>query len=130
MLTAALFVLVEMGRVSSWLVILIVGQEFAVSGLRILAAVELSSFPPVPAARSRLPCRWWPYCLLLKWPFCPFLMTAATGFHHAFRVGNTFITCPEPLSEAELAELCLCWQVLHVLMAPLPCYNAGEWERR
>ncbi len=40
LITAALIAFVDMGRVSAWPVLLIVGREFAVMGLRVLAAAE------------------------------------------------------------------------------------------
>jgi CDP-diacylglycerol--glycerol-3-phosphate 3-phosphatidyltransferase len=40
LISAALLALVEAGLVSTWLALIILGREFAVSGLRILAAAE------------------------------------------------------------------------------------------
>lgn len=40
LITAALLTLVQLGAVSSWGALVIIGREFAVSGLRILAASE------------------------------------------------------------------------------------------
>lgn len=40
LITAAFVVLVEMGRVPAWMVVIIVGREFAVTGLRSLAIAE------------------------------------------------------------------------------------------
>ncbi|NLA59203.1 MAG: CDP-diacylglycerol--glycerol-3-phosphate 3-phosphatidyltransferase [Firmicutes bacterium] len=81
LVTAALFTLVEMGRVSSWIAILIVGREFAVSGLRIVAAVEgvvitASTLGKVKTALQMVAI----VALLLQWPFGPFLMMLATVF--------------------------------------------------
>jgi|LFRM01.2.fsa_nt_gb CDP-diacylglycerol--glycerol-3-phosphate 3-phosphatidyltransferase len=81
LVAAALFTLVEMGRVSSWTAILIVGREFAVSGLRIVAAVEgvvipASSFGKVKTALQMVAI----VALLLQWPFGPLLMVLATIF--------------------------------------------------
>jgi CDP-diacylglycerol--glycerol-3-phosphate 3-phosphatidyltransferase len=40
MITAALIILVELGRISGWIAIVILGREFAVSGLRVVKAEE------------------------------------------------------------------------------------------
>lgn len=40
MITAALISLVELGRISGWIAIVILGREFAVSGLRVVKAEE------------------------------------------------------------------------------------------
>lgn len=40
LITAAFIVLVELGRVPAWMVVIIVGREFAVTGLRSLAIAE------------------------------------------------------------------------------------------
>ncbi|HHY09963.1 MAG TPA: CDP-diacylglycerol--glycerol-3-phosphate 3-phosphatidyltransferase [Firmicutes bacterium] len=40
LITAALLALVELGAVSTWAALVIIGREFAVSGLRILAASD------------------------------------------------------------------------------------------
>ncbi|MEN6349042.1 MAG: CDP-diacylglycerol--glycerol-3-phosphate 3-phosphatidyltransferase [Syntrophomonas sp.] len=40
LITAALIILVELGRISGWIAIVILGREFAVSGLRIVKAEE------------------------------------------------------------------------------------------
>lgn len=40
LVSAALIALVELGRVDSWIVIVIISREFAVSGLRMIAAAE------------------------------------------------------------------------------------------
>ncbi|NMA61314.1 MAG: CDP-diacylglycerol--glycerol-3-phosphate 3-phosphatidyltransferase [Firmicutes bacterium] len=40
LITAALLALVELGKVSTWIALIILGREFAVSGLRMLAAAE------------------------------------------------------------------------------------------
>lgn len=40
LVSAALIALVDLGRVDSWIVIVIISREFAVSGLRMIAAAE------------------------------------------------------------------------------------------
>lgn len=40
LITAALLSLVQLGLVSTWIALIIIGREFSVSGLRILAAAE------------------------------------------------------------------------------------------
>lgn len=40
LITAALIILVELGRIPGWIAIVILGREFAVSGLRIVKAEE------------------------------------------------------------------------------------------
>jgi CDP-diacylglycerol--glycerol-3-phosphate 3-phosphatidyltransferase len=40
LVSAALITLVEMGRLSGWIAVLIIGREFAVTGLRTVAAAE------------------------------------------------------------------------------------------
>lgn len=40
LVSSALIVLVEMNRLSSWIVVIIIAREFAITGLRILAASE------------------------------------------------------------------------------------------
>ncbi|NMA99931.1 MAG: CDP-diacylglycerol--glycerol-3-phosphate 3-phosphatidyltransferase [Firmicutes bacterium] len=45
LITAALLSLVQVGTVSTWVALLILGREFAVSGLRILAAAEGKVIP-------------------------------------------------------------------------------------
>lgn len=40
LITSALVALVEMGKLSAWIVIIIIGREFAIMGLRALAASE------------------------------------------------------------------------------------------
>ena len=40
LISAALIALVQIHRVSAWIVVLIMGREFAVSGLRSIAAAE------------------------------------------------------------------------------------------
>lgn len=40
LITAALISLVELGRIAGWIAIVIIGREFAVSGLRIIKAEE------------------------------------------------------------------------------------------
>lgn len=40
LITAALLALVQSGSISTWLALIVLGREFAVSGLRILAAAE------------------------------------------------------------------------------------------
>ncbi len=40
LISAALIAFVDMGRISAWPVLLIIGREFAVMGLRVLAAAE------------------------------------------------------------------------------------------
>lgn len=45
LITAALLALVEAGLVSTWVALIILGREFAVSGLRILAAAEGKVIP-------------------------------------------------------------------------------------
>ncbi len=80
LVTAALFTLVEMGRVSSWIAITIVGREFAVSGLRIVAAVEGIVIAASPLAKVKTAVQMIAVVsLLLQWPFGPFLMGLATG---------------------------------------------------
>ncbi|MDI3534139.1 MAG: CDP-diacylglycerol---glycerol-3-phosphate 3-phosphatidyltransferase [Thermosediminibacterales bacterium] len=40
LITAALVSLVEMGRLSTWVAMIIIGREFAITGLRVIAASE------------------------------------------------------------------------------------------
>ncbi len=40
LVSSALIILVEMNRISSWIVVIIIAREFAITGLRILAASE------------------------------------------------------------------------------------------
>ncbi len=40
LISAALLSLVELGQISAWVALIIIGREFAISGLRILAAAE------------------------------------------------------------------------------------------
>jgi CDP-diacylglycerol--glycerol-3-phosphate 3-phosphatidyltransferase len=79
LVTAALFTLVEMGRVSSWIAIVIVGREFAVSGLRIIAAVEGIVIPASSLAKVKTALQMVAIvALLLQWPFGPLLIWIAT----------------------------------------------------
>ena len=79
LVTAALFALVEMGRVSSWIAIVIVGREFAVSGLRIIAAVEGIVIPASSLAKVKTALQMVAIvALLLQWPFGPLLIWIAT----------------------------------------------------
>ena len=81
LVTAALFTLVEMGRVSSWIAIIIVGREFAVSGLRIVAAVEGVVIPASTLGKVKTALQMVAIvALLLQWPVGPFLMILATVF--------------------------------------------------
>lgn len=45
LITAALLALIQLGSVSPWLALVILGREFAVSGLRVLAAAEGKVIP-------------------------------------------------------------------------------------
>lgn len=45
LITSALLCLVELGLISTWLALIIIAREFAVSGLRILAAAEGKVIP-------------------------------------------------------------------------------------
>lgn len=45
LITAALLSLVELGRISAWIAMVIISREFAVSGLRLVAAVERVVIP-------------------------------------------------------------------------------------
>ncbi|NLJ26153.1 MAG: CDP-diacylglycerol--glycerol-3-phosphate 3-phosphatidyltransferase [Firmicutes bacterium] len=79
LVAAALFTLVEMGRVSSWIAIVIVGREFAVSGLRIIAAVEGIVIPASSLAKVKTALQMVAIvALLLQWPFGPLLIWIAT----------------------------------------------------
>ncbi len=40
LVSAALISLIEMGKLSAWVVVIIIGREFAITGLRVLAASE------------------------------------------------------------------------------------------
>ncbi len=40
LITAALLSLVELGNISAWIALIIIGREFAISGLRMLAAAD------------------------------------------------------------------------------------------
>ncbi|NMB26081.1 MAG: CDP-diacylglycerol--glycerol-3-phosphate 3-phosphatidyltransferase [Firmicutes bacterium] len=80
LVTAALFTLVELGRVSSWVAILIVGREFAVSGLRIVAAVEGIVIPASCIAKAKTALQMVAIvALILQWPFGDFLIGLATS---------------------------------------------------
>ncbi|NLK08124.1 MAG: CDP-diacylglycerol--glycerol-3-phosphate 3-phosphatidyltransferase [Firmicutes bacterium] len=79
LITAALFTLVELGQVSSWVAIIIVGREFAVSGLRIIAAIDgimiaASNFGKVKTALQMVAI----VALILNWPVGDFLIGLAT----------------------------------------------------
>ncbi len=45
LISSALIALVELGEVSAWIAVLIIGREFAVSGLRIVVASEGGEIP-------------------------------------------------------------------------------------
>lgn len=80
LVTAALFTLVELGRVSSWVAIIIVGREFAVSGLRIVAAVEGIVIPASRVAKVKTALQMVAIvALILQWPFGDFLIGLATA---------------------------------------------------
>ena len=80
LVTAALFTLVELGRVSSWVAVLIVGREFAVSGLRIIAAIEGVVIPASRIAKVKTALQMSAIvALILQWPFGEFLMGLATA---------------------------------------------------
>jgi CDP-diacylglycerol--glycerol-3-phosphate 3-phosphatidyltransferase len=80
LVTAALFTLVELGRVSSWVAVLIVGREFAVSGLRIIAAIEGIVIPASRIAKVKTALQMSAIvALILQWPFGEFLMGLATA---------------------------------------------------
>lgn len=77
---AALLVLVELGQISSWITMIILGREFAVSGLRIIVASEgvvipasiqgkLKTFSQIVAIVA----------LLLDFPWGGFLLWIAAG---------------------------------------------------
>jgi len=40
LISAALIALVEMGKISTWIAVIIIGREFAITGLRVIAASE------------------------------------------------------------------------------------------
>jgi len=45
LVTAALLILVQFGAISTWIALIIIGREFSVSGLRMLAAAEGKVIP-------------------------------------------------------------------------------------
>ena len=58
LLTSAAFIsLVQLGLAPAWMVALIIGREFAITGLRSLATRRASRFPPHPLAKPRWPLR-------------------------------------------------------------------------
>ncbi|NLJ85103.1 MAG: CDP-diacylglycerol--glycerol-3-phosphate 3-phosphatidyltransferase [Firmicutes bacterium] len=79
LVTAALFALVELGRVPSWIAVIIVGREFAVSGLRIMAAAEGTVIAASPIAKVKTALQMIAIvALILQWPFGTFLIWLAT----------------------------------------------------
>src|SRR5690625_2281127 len=45
LISSALIALVELGKVSAWLAVIVIGREFAVSGLRLVSASEGTVIP-------------------------------------------------------------------------------------
>lgn len=53
LISAALVSLLELGRISAWIVMVIISREFAVSGLRLIAAVEKVVIPASPLGKVK-----------------------------------------------------------------------------
>ena len=53
LITAALISLVELGRISGWIAIVIIGREFAVTGLRLVKAEEGVLIPASPLGKLK-----------------------------------------------------------------------------
>ena len=58
LVTAAMLWFVEIGQMPAWALLIVLIREFAVSGLRMVAATRAVSLPPAGPARSRLPPPW------------------------------------------------------------------------
>lgn len=68
--SATLIIMVPMGRVASWLVILLLAREFAITGLRGIAASEGMVIDASPVAKYKTVYQMIAiFCLLLHYPF-------------------------------------------------------------
>lgn len=69
LVSAALIALVQAGRAPGWMVVLIVGKEFSVIGLRAIASSQGVSVPPIGLERIETPVEIVAAALLiLSWP--------------------------------------------------------------
>ncbi len=76
LISAAFICLVELGRVPAWMVVLIVGREFAVSGLRSIAAAEGYTIEASELGKTKMVLQVIAVSLLLGAHVSPLLATA------------------------------------------------------
>ena len=77
LISAAFICLVEMNRVPAWIVVLIVGREFAVSGLRYCALLEGITISASELGKSKMVMQVTAVAFLLVAPFHPLYAQAA-----------------------------------------------------
>jgi CDP-diacylglycerol--glycerol-3-phosphate 3-phosphatidyltransferase len=95
LISSALIALVELGQVSAWVAVIIIGREFAISGLRLLMASEGIIIPASPWGKLKTVSQVVAIAALLIqlpgsqwWLWLAVLLTIGSGVDYFYRTQN------------------------------------------